>query len=247
MRKKENLAKLLNVNYLFITNQTICSGKYDLPEVYCSLKEDDIPDYIALYSQPCQYHFTEKTVVSFYDYDVRFNGEKGLYNAIYYNNEKRLNEFKKRFKGVKYFISPDYSMIGDGQFYHNLYNYGISREVALWLSLELNASVIPNIPCSSSSDLDFITGGLREVNTVAFSTKGRLDLDEDLKLINLSLQKVLNDLPKLKTILVYDVAANSEHVYKLFEPAIKKGLKVIIPNNSLKTRNSLRGEKNVQH
>lgn len=242
MRNKNNLKKLLNLNYLDLTNRTICSGKYDLPSIYCSLEVD--PDYIALYSQPCDYHRTENTVVSFYDYDSKFDGINGLYNAIYYKNEKRLNEFKDRFSGVKYFISPDYTMAGDVPLYHNLYRYGQSREVALWFCLELCATIIPNIPCSSKQDLEFICDGLSDVDTVAFSTKGR-NSEQDMKLIKESLSLVLERLPKLNKIIVYDVSRNNKAINELFAPAIDRGIRIIVPDNSLKIRNVLGGKSNV--
>ena len=58
-------------------------GKYDMPKVYCNPAE--LPDYIALYSQPCEYHKTANTCVSFYDYDIKFDNDNGLYNAIQTN------------------------------------------------------------------------------------------------------------------------------------------------------------------
>ena len=245
MRNKENLCKLMNINYLHLTNKTLCVGKYNLPSLYCSV--DEYPDYIALYSQPCEYHKTERTAVSFYDYDIRFNGRNGLYAAIYYDDKKLLEQFKLRFKGVRYFISPDFSMIGDGQLYHNVCNYGMSREVALWLLLELGAVVIPNIPCSSEADLEYITDGIEDVNIVAFSTKGRSDNPIDINLIRLSLDAVLKNIPNLKVILVYDTSISNELVDELFKPARNLGIDVIVPGNSLKYRNIARSHSNVQH
>jgi len=81
MKKKKDLITKLNLNILNYTNKTIGDGYYDFPTLYCNLKEP--PDYIALYSQPCDYHRTNKTVLSFYDYDDKFDGYDGLYNAIY--------------------------------------------------------------------------------------------------------------------------------------------------------------------
>ena len=127
---KNDLEKLLNLNYLELTNKTVCRGNYDLPQIYCD--PSDIPDYIALYSQPCEYHKTPLTAVSFYDYDIKFDGKNGLYNAIYYKDEKQLDIFRQRFQGIRFFISPDYTMAGDVPFYHNIYKLGMAREVAIW-------------------------------------------------------------------------------------------------------------------
>lgn len=114
----KNLKKKLNLNYLDITNLTYPVGKYGLPALACDI--DVYPDHIALYNNPKDYHKTDNTAVAFYLFDNVFDGEDGLYNAIYFDNEKRLKEFKKRFEGVKFFISPDYSQLGDIDLIENL-------------------------------------------------------------------------------------------------------------------------------
>lgn len=240
MRNKKDLQRLLNLNYLDLTNQTVCVGRFDLPKIFCEI--DEYPDYLALYSQPCEYHKTPNTCVTFYDYDVKFDGRDGLYEAIYWKDEKRLEEFKNRFRGVKYFISPDYSQCGDVPAYHNINRLGRSREVAIWLSLNTEASVIPNMPCCCEEDLEFFCDGLEEVTVVAFSTKGRTDKQIDIDLLEKSVLVAIEKLPKLKAIIVYDTSVANELVDKLFAPARVKGIRVIVPDNILKQRNSRRAK-----
>ena len=56
MVKKNNLKKLINLNFIDFTNQTYLVGKYDLPYVTCS---DDVnPDYLTLYSETYYYFKT---------------------------------------------------------------------------------------------------------------------------------------------------------------------------------------------
>ena len=129
--------------------------------------------------------------------------------------------------------------------YRLLCNYGMSREVALWLLLEIGAFVIPNIPCSSKADLEYITDGIEDVTTVAFSTKGRTDNPLDIALISASLDLILRKLHKLKAILVYDTSTNNKIVDELFKPAREMGIDVIVPSNSLKHRNIVRGHFDV--
>ena len=107
MKQNENLIRLLNLNYLMLTNRTVSCGGMDLPAINCNVSV--FPDYIALYSQKSLYHKTERTVVAFFQFDEDFDGKFGLYWAIYYNVEERLAYFKERFKGVKYVIIPDFS------------------------------------------------------------------------------------------------------------------------------------------
>ncbi|SFE29565.1 hypothetical protein SAMN04487835_13410 [Sharpea azabuensis] len=91
IKEPRDLKKQLNYRHLNLTNKTICCGELDLPEIMCDLPE--LPDYIALYSQPSDYHRTKMTAVSFYDYDNEMDGQHGLYNAIKYGNEKDLSFF----------------------------------------------------------------------------------------------------------------------------------------------------------
>lgn len=107
MKKNNNLIRLLNLNYLMLTNRTVSCGGMDLPAINCNVSV--LPDYIALYSQTSLYHKTEHTAVAFFQFDEDFDGKFGLYWAIYYNVEERLAYFKERFKGVKYVIIPDFS------------------------------------------------------------------------------------------------------------------------------------------
>ena len=82
MRRKKNLKKLLNLGILDYTNLTPKYGELDMPYVYCS----SVPriDYLATYSQPSTYFRTPNTAVSFFEYDVFFDGLYGLWNGIYY-------------------------------------------------------------------------------------------------------------------------------------------------------------------
>ena len=82
MRKKRNLKKLLNMGILDYTNLTPKLGDLDMPYVCC----DGIPniDYLATYSQPSTYFCSQNTAVSFFEYDIYFDGLYGLWNAIYY-------------------------------------------------------------------------------------------------------------------------------------------------------------------
>ena len=64
MKKNNNLIRLLNLNYLTLTNRTVSCGGMDLPAINCNVSV--LPDYIALYSQTSFYHKTEHTAVAFF-------------------------------------------------------------------------------------------------------------------------------------------------------------------------------------
>lgn len=232
--RRQSIKELLNLNFVDYTNKTYYLGKYDLPYVKCIINV--VFDYLALYSEVSDYHKTINTCVCFYQYDNVFDGICGLFNAIYYNDVSLLNFYKKRFEGVKYFIAPDYSQVGDAPVVECLYRYFKARIVSLWLTLELGAVVVPNITYGNYESFSDMLIGLEDSNVVAFSLKGSMKDIEQKKLLIDAIKYTVDKL-KLDCIVVYSVSTEDDKVYNLFSYAISKGIKVIIPNNSLKTRN----------
>ena len=206
-----------------------------MPYVTCS----DVvnPDYLALYSETNNYFKTENTCICFYQYDNKFDGIKGIYNAIYYNDEKLLAKYKERFKGVKYAIAPDYSQCGDIPRFENIYRLAKSRIVSNWLLLECNLLVIPNVTYASESYFDVMLDGMENTEVVAFSVKGLLRESSEKELLLKAIHHTIDNLKQLKKIIVYSVSTSDEKVMSLFEYALSKGIEIIIPNNILKQRN----------
>lgn len=116
---KKDIKRLLNLNFTDVSNKTYSVGEYDLP--YIAAKITSYPDYIALYRDKCDYQRTDRTCVSFYNYDSFFYGFDGIWNAIYYGRSDLKEFYRKRFAGVKYFVAPDYSLCGDINHIENLY------------------------------------------------------------------------------------------------------------------------------
>ncbi len=235
MKWKNDLKKKLNLSYLDLTNKTRKVGIYNFPRLLCN--PSVLPDYIALYTQPSEYHRTLKTCLAFYNYDNTFDGIDGLYNAIYYNDVSRLEYYKTRFENIKYFIMPDYSVCGDIDKAENIYRIAKARRVALWLTLELRAVVFPNISYSSKDDFSFILDGLEDVEYIAFSTKGTVTSKIDRDLLVYAVKLVTDNLHKLKGIIVYDVCKDNTFVDEVFSYAKKNGIEIFVLPNSLKLRN----------
>lgn len=234
MKKRDDLTKQLNYNYAYLTNKTITCGKMDMPALYCQSKI--YPDYLALYSEPGLYHHTQNTGVCFYEFDSVFDSQNGLYESIYFGNEERLSYFKNRFEGVKFFISPDYSLLGDIPFVENIYRIYKARIVSLWLLKQLGAIVIPNISFPNDEYCDFALDGLEDCTVVAISTKGHMcDPNERERLKN-NIRLTVDKL-NLQTIVVYDVCGTANDTLQVFSYASEKGIKVLIPANTLKNRN----------
>ena len=104
---------------------------------------------------------------------------------------------------------------------------------------------IPNISYANERDLIYITDGLKNVSIVAFSTKGKINDKIDYDLLTKAVKKVVDDLPKLKAIIVYDVTVNNKQSNLIFSYAKSKGINVIIHNNMLKNRNIICSQQNT--
>lgn len=231
---KKTIKKLLNLNYTDIADNTYTLGKYDMPCINTNV--DIYPDYLALFSEVKDYNKTLNTCVCFYQYDEVFDGIKGLYNAIYYDDQRLLKKFKERFKNVRFFIAPDYSQIGDVHMTENLYRQFKARIVSIWLTMETNGIVIPNITYSNEKSFEYMLEGVEESNVVAFSIKGIMRNQYDKELL-LKAIKYTVDHMSLNTIIVYSVSFDDNKVYELFDYAIKRGINVLVPDNTLKIRN----------
>jgi hypothetical protein len=236
-----NLKKLLNLNYLELTNKGHYSGEFDIPAACC--KTEVYPDYVALYSEKGDYRKTERTAVGFFEYDNEFDGQRGLYNAIYYRNEADLKKYRARFDGVRYFIHPEYSTLGDIDEAENINRLKKSRVVGLWFVEELHAVSIPVIMFPSLDRIGRYLAGLEESEVVAISTKSHISDPAEYRILCEAV-KVLVESLNLRVIVVYDVCGDPSKTLQAFEPATKAGIKVIIPENSLKLRNEAKWRKN---
>lgn len=231
----DEFKKRLNLNILNLLNNTTTSGWLKIPKVYC--KDITDVDFIALYTEPGLYTKQPNTIISFYNYDIKFDSIKGLYNAIYYDEKKLLNKFKERFKDCKLFISPDYSECGDVHVIENIYRIFKARVVSIWLTMECNAIVVPNITYSNREMFEIMLLGLEDVETVAFGTKGNINNKEERLLLIDAIKYTVDNLSKLKTIIVYSSCKRDETILEVFKYASDNNIKIIIPSNTLQIRN----------
>lgn len=238
-----SLRKKLNLNYTKWSNKSYPVGEKDL--LHLPSPSNVNIDYLALYSKPSEYNATSNTCVCFYEYDNVFDNQNGMWSAIYYDNKKQLKEFKDRFKNVKYFISPDYTLTGDGYDCDNAHNIQRARIVSLWMIHGLHKIVIPNITYGGEETFKYFIDGLEECYVVAFSTKGSLLNKDQCALMVRAINLVVDKLTRLRTIIVYSTSIDDFKILSLFKTAIDNGITVIIPNNLLKSRNLIiKGDKN---
>lgn len=239
MKKKTNLKKLLNLGILEYTNITTKYGKYDMPYVCC--KTLPTIDYLATYSQPCTYHHSPNTAVTFFEYDIFFDGLYGLWNAIYYGVQELQEFYIERFQGVRYFIAPDFSKCGDVSEAENNHRQFRSRIVAIWLTMNLHALVIPLVSCANDIGMQYMLDGMQDCSVVAFNAKGPMGNPRQLEILKRSIKRTVDSLHKLRMILVYSSSPDIEKVLSIFQYAIDSGIDVQVPDNMLQSRNRLLG------
>lgn len=240
MVKKKKLKELLNLNFVDLTNKTYLVGKYDLPYVNCPNVLN--PDYLALYSERCNYFKTKNTCVCFYIFDKKFDTIDGIYNAIYYNDQRKLKKIKEKLLGVKYAIAPDYSECGDIPRVENIYRLFKARIVSLWMLFELDIIVIPNVTYANENYFDVMLDGMQNCEVVAFSIKGSIKEVSERELLTKAIENTVDNLKKLKKIIVYSVLIDDEKTKDLFKYASNRGIEIVVPNNVLKERNKALSE-----
>jgi len=224
-----------------LTNKSQYVGKYDVSSLYCNTSV--LPDFIALYSEKSNYFKTDLTAIGFFEYDIKFDGQHGLYNAIYYDNKEDLAFFKERFKGVKFVFTPDYSMLEDCDEAENIYRLKKMRVVGLWFIHEIGAVVIPLVSFPSLESIDYYLDGLENSSVIGITTKGHINDPIEYAILCETIKYLVKNKQNLKIIIVYDVCGNPEKTNAAFEIAKDAGIRVIIPPNTLKIENEKKWKK----
>ena len=221
------------------TNLTKKVGDLDMPYICCGVVPE--LDYLATYSQPSTYYKTQSTAVSFFEYDICFDGLYGLWNAIAFDVAELQEFYQERFKGVRYFISPDFSKAGDASEVENQHRTFRSRICSIWLTVNTDAVVIPLVSCANRTGMKYMLDGMEDCNVVAFNLKGALGNPKQLKILKESVRYTVDHLIKLECIVVYSASPDHDKVREVFDYAIQNGIRIQIPDNMLQSRNRLRG------
>ena len=93
--RDRNLRGKLNLSYLEVAEKTYSAGPLDVPVLWCPHSKALEINYIALYDDLSEYEKTDRTAIAFFQYDSVWNGQNGLFAAIYYNNKERLVYYKR--------------------------------------------------------------------------------------------------------------------------------------------------------
>lgn len=97
--------------------------------------------------------------------------------------------------------------------------------------------VIPNVSFPTERSATYALDGYEDCSVVAISTKSHLQDKVEYERLLWKIRFTVDHL-KLKAIVVYDVCSTNHRVMECFEYAISKGIEIIIPDNTLKSRNT---------
>ncbi|MCR5491362.1 MAG: DUF4417 domain-containing protein [Bacilli bacterium] len=215
---------------VWLLEELTFEGDYDMPVVG---NFDDIStiDYLALYSDVAEYSKTENAAVGFYQYDHVFDGIHGLYNSIIYKDEKRLAAFRERFKGVKWIITPDYSLFGDFPNALQIYNVYRSRICAAWLESNTGAKVIPNVRWSFPFTFEYCFDGIMKGSNVAIGVLGLVKGNNNRAMFLKGFRKMVDTIQP-KAILVYGFVTES-NIEELLGYAMERSVRIVIPHSKI--------------
>jgi len=107
--------------------------------------------------------------------------------------------------------------------------------------MNIQATVIPLVTCANSIGMKYMLDGMEDCSVVAFNSKGPLGNKHQLPIFIDSIRYCVDNLPKLKSIIVYTTSPNIEKVQELFQYAIDAGISIQIPDNILRQRHKLLG------
>lgn len=211
----------------YVIKKAQLCGKYDIPLVSCDC--DEYPDFIALYSNIQDYHYTNKTAVCFYQYDEIFDDINSLWNAIILKKKKLLTKFKKRFANVRFIICPDYSITGDMPLALQIYNVYRSRVVAIWIRDNCNCILIPNLRFNNSKSYEFCFDGIAYKSVVCLSIYSLCRRKDDVEnLINGLHEAIKTICPS--AIILYGECELSKY-NQIFNEVIQKNIPIIKPES----------------
>lgn len=221
-----------NLGFADILERVELVGQHDLPSITNTVTA--LPDYIALSSQSGEFHHSPLTGVGWWEDDYKFDGARGIFEAIRKRDYKLQQQWINRFKGVNFVFTPDYSCSNDiSDIVEHFFQY-ISRIVGLWFLLEVGAMPIPTIFASTSERLAPMLEGLENTEVVAFSTKGYLRQAVEKSNLKEMIHLTVDSLANLKAIVVYDTSSTSAVVSELFAYANERGIRIVVPDNRLR-------------
>ena len=223
--KKRKRGLLPDTFGAYVIKNVLVTGKYDIPVV--GYFGDELPDYLALYSNVQDYKRTERTCVVFFEYDEQFDSIRGIWNAIIHRNATLLSTYKEMFKMVWFIVCPDYSITGDMPLCMQIFNVYRSRIVAIWLRENCGCTIIPNLRFNNAKSYEYCFDGIAYHSVVCLSILGLCSKPADVNnLINGLHEAIVRIRPK--TIIVYGECTEKKYL-KIFKECIDNKIEIVRP------------------
>jgi hypothetical protein len=175
-----NYSKQMRANPLFMRNEFVTQGKWNIPLIYKQSLDINQLNLIACSDTRSNDSETNtKHGVHFFVDDYRFNG-------IYNNPEKSL----KKFSQYAFLLTPDFSTYADMNLWRQLESVAKNRWCgAYWQSKGL--TVIPTVSWSTSRSYEFCIDGIEKSSIVAIGMIGcKRNKLEFLRGYNAMLEKI---------------------------------------------------------
>lgn len=254
-KKKRKINKLkedieLNIKYdeipkedvygFYIMNRMEPSNAFGIPMI--GDFSNEYPNFIALYNHPAEYLKTDKTCIAFYISDYLFDDIDGIYEAIIHKDIELLKYYKWLLKDVKFIIGPDYSLYGNFNECTIINQLTKEAIVVGWMKFELEIIVYPNITYGNYKTFKYCFKNIYPGSNVAISLKGSLDHGINEKYLISAIKEVVDNI-RPECIIAYSVASDIT-THRIMKYALDNGIKVIIPDNTLKSRNEMRLKNN---
>lgn len=144
-------------------------GYYDIPKIFVSL--DKKPEELVAYSQLTSQKANSEFICHFYEFDFRFDGRDGVWNALVQGTNFKRGFSISKFEGLLGVISPDYSLYMDMPRCMQIWNVYRSRTVCYYLN-RYGILCIPNVRWTDEESYSFAFDGLAEGCAVSVGTLG---------------------------------------------------------------------------
>ena len=144
-------------------------GYYDFPVIHVSLNEK--PENMIPYSQLMSLKDVSKTICHFYEFDYRFDGRDGVWNALIQGTDFRRGFNLDKFDNLLGVVSPDYSLYMDMPRCMQIWNVYRSRTVCYYLN-QCGILCIPNIRWTDEESYTFAFDSIAEGCAVSVGTLG---------------------------------------------------------------------------
>ncbi|MCR5167426.1 MAG: hypothetical protein K6C13_09440 [Oscillospiraceae bacterium] len=95
--------------------------------------------------------------------------------------------------------------------------------------------VFPNITYTTEEYFQDFFAGYEDCSALALSLKGHVRRAPERNLVKSAVKYLVDNYPKLKTLVVYSTCGKDSTTFKILEYASSNGVRIVIPDNRLRT------------